>query len=364
MVEAGDGEEDEPELQLLARDELEQRVQRRSTELEEVLDTMADVLLKLDAEGRVRLANPAARDILGYEPSELLGRPIDHLLADDDETEMPTEGHLLDALVQEGRVTDVEVAMVTSDGETIATSLSASLIRDEDGAVDGVVLNAKDISERKAAEDRATFLHSLLRHDLGNKLQVTEGYLEMIDPDAVPEETAEHVEHALAGVREADDLVETVRALHRLDDEETLEPTSLRSTVQESVDRHADLADRVGVDVETDVPDVTVLAGSLLKELFSNLVENALVHSGGSQVRVDGAVEGDRVRVTVADDGEGVPERIRDDIFERGVKASGSGGSGLGMYLARRIARTYGGDIGVAGSDLGGGAFHVELGLA
>jgi PAS domain S-box-containing protein len=118
MVEAGDGEEDEPELQLLARDELEQRVQRRSTELEEVLDTMADVLLKLDAEGRVRLANPAARDILGYEPSELLGRPIDHLLADDEETEMPTEGHLLDALVQEGRVTDVEVAMVTSDGET------------------------------------------------------------------------------------------------------------------------------------------------------------------------------------------------------------------------------------------------------
>lgn len=360
----GSGEE-ESEFTLLSREELEARVRERTAYLENLMDTMVDVLLVLDPEGRIELTNDALTAVLGYDEEDVVGKPIDVIFAEpttnESLSEVLTEGAFVERLLTDGFVTDLEVYFETVDGSVVPTSISASVMRDDDGAVTGIVCVAKDISERTEAEETAAFLHSLLRHDLGNKLQVMKGYLELMREDG-PGSTEEHLDAALDGVAEAVELIENVETLHRVQGEDTLGPVSLDNVLAETVKRHEDLRSRQGTTIENRVDGgFNVRAGRLLKELFSNLLENGLVHSGGSRIEISAREDDGTVFVTVEDDGEGIPEEIRDGLFEKGVTGPRSSGSGLGMHLVARIAETYEGDVVIGESELGGARFVVHL---
>jgi len=359
------GDDDRSRLQLLSRDELESRVQTRTAYLENLMDTMVDVLLELDAEGKVTMANQALYDILGYDENAVIDKPVDVVLASPENnpqlSSMLTSGELTERLLVEGSLNDVEVYFETVDGEAIPMSLSASVMEDDDGGVSGVVCVAKDISERKEAEETAEFLHSLLRHDLGNKLQVTQGYLDLV-LEGTADDSGEFLADAMAGIEEATELIENVRTLHRLDGAGDPQPTHVTQAVRESVRRHEDLRKTRGFTVETDLePNLRARAGPLCKELFANLVENAYTHSGGSELGVTAREADGVVRTVVEDDGEGVSDERKEEIFQKGVTGSSSHGSGLGMHLVVRIAETYDGAVTVEDSDMGGARFVVDL---
>lgn len=367
MEGSGLGDEgDSKKLQLLSRAELESRVEERTAELGNVMDTMVDVLMKLGPDGRIQMVNQPIETIIGYEEAEVMGKPIDYIFADPSENEelsnMMTKGELLDVLISTGHVTDVEIYFSTRSGKTIPMSLSASIMEDSDGTISGIVCVAKDISERKEAEEEAEFLHSLLRHDLGNKLQVTEGYLDLLDAEELPERDREYAEDARNSIRDATELIENVRTLNRLDGNEGLRAVAVGEVVQNAIDRHADRRKDVDVAIKNEIDGIyRVAAGSLLKELFANLIENALVHSGGDRVRITAGESDGTVTVTVEDDGIGIPDDEKDRILEKGYKGAESTGSGLGMHLAARIAETYDGEFDVRDSDLGGARFDVTL---
>ncbi len=367
----GSGLDSSDELTLLSRGELEERVRQRTADLENVMDTMVDVLVKIGPDGRIRMVNAAAADVLGYDRDVLVGKPIDHVLADGPRgpsaSSTVSTGEFVETLVRQDRITEYETALVTAEGEEIPTSLSASVLRDDDGVIEGVVCVATDISERTEAEERAAFLHSLLRHDLGNKLTVTYGYLELLAESAtdLTEEERQYCTYAREGVEEAMNLVENVRTLNRLEEDESITAVDLRPVLEESVARHTDLADRQGVDVRIDADanaDVAVLGGALLKELFANVLENALIHADASEIRITTVAHESTVRVHVDDDGRGVPPDRREEILERGETDGEAGGTGLGTYLAARIAHSYGGDLAVDDSPIGGARFTVTLG--
>jgi len=367
MEESGfEDEHGDKNLQLLSRDELEERVRTRTAALENVMDTMVDVLMKLDPEGRIRMANQACYNILGYEEGEVTDKPVDYIFASPDQNEelsdMLTKGELLDRLLTKGYVKDVEIYFTTKSGEAIPMSLSASVMEDEEGTLTGIVCVAKDISERKEAEERAEFLHSLLRHDLGNKLQVIKGNLQLLEEIELPEGMDERLDHAVNGIEEANELIENIRTLHQLEGDIDHEPVTLNVVVKETVDRHEDLRRQVGMEIDNRVTDpVTVKAGPILKELFSNLVENSLHHSEGSVLRLSATETDDSVTITVEDDGICIPDDKKDKILEKGYSGAGSTGSGLGMHLAKRIAENYGGEFAVRDSELGGARFDVTL---
>lgn len=359
------GHGDGGELTLLSRADLEERIRERTAYLNDVMNTMVDVLLRTDADGRIEMANDAVEDVLGYDPDDVVGRPIDVVFAGSSENEelaaLFDRGAFVERLLDEGQLTDVEIYFETDEGVVIPMSVSASLTTDSDGSVTGIVCVAKDISERKDAEEAAEFLHSLLRHDLGNALQMTQGYLEMVAERDLDEETRTYVENGLEGVQDATELIEKVRVLRRSQGEESLEPMSVAATIDQAVERNGALAARQGIDLETDVADALVRGDRLLPELFANVVENALKHSGGSRVEVSAERTDSGVVVTVADDGTGIPPGERDRIFEKGHSGSESTGSGLGMHLVSRLASTYGGEIEVGESTMGGARFDVHL---
>jgi PAS domain S-box-containing protein len=355
-------------LEALSRAELKRRVRRRTTALENVMDTMVDVLVQIGPDGRVQRANRALYEKLGYEEGDVVGRPVDYVFAAPEDNEqlsdMMTEGELLDRLLSQGHVTDLEVWFARADGERVPMSLSASVMDGEDG-VAGIVCVAKDISERVTAQRRAEFLHSLLRHDLGNKLQVIGMNLQLVtrESETLPEGVRERLSQARGGIEDATELIEDVRRLHRLDGVEA-EPVRLERVVADAVERTADLAAHRDVGVENHVDGGRVLGGPMLRELVTNLVENALVHSGGTRVRLRSRREtvGDdeRVVLSVADDGQGVPDEQKERIAEKGYSGDARG-SGLGLYLVERIAASYGATVEVGDAALGGARFEVGL---
>jgi len=359
--------EDSPNFHLLSREDLESEIRDRTSYLENLMDTMVDVLVELDPEGRISMVNRACEEILGYPEEEVVGKPIDYLFAsaeDEQLSSMLSQVEFVQRLLTDRQLTDVEVVFETTDGETIPMSLSASVMEAEDGSVDGMVCVAKDISERKEAEQRAEFLHSLLRHDLGNKLQIIHGNLE-VATTGDHEDAETLVETALASTDEAMELIDSVRMLERLENDPDHQPINVGSVVERVVEQYEDLSTAEGIDIETDADSVPpVLAGGLLGELVANLVENAIHHSEGTLVRVRAREHEGNVRLAVEDDGAGIPPENREKILEKGVKGQGSTGSGLGTYLARQIAETYGGDLTVEESSLGGARFVVTLSIA
>jgi signal transduction histidine kinase len=80
-------------------------------------------------------------------------------------------------------------------------------------------------------------------------------------------------------------------------------------------------------------------------QIVNNLLENAARHAEGADVSVAVTTSGDAVRVDVSDSGPGIPTRLRSRLFERGARRDGSPGHGLGLHIARRLAREMGGDL-------------------
>jgi signal transduction histidine kinase len=103
----------------------------------------------------------------------------------------------------------------------------------------------------------------------------------------------------------------------------------------------------------------------MLARLTRNLSDNAARHAT-SRIALGLLVDGDRVELTVDDDGSGIPESDRERVFERFVRldegrARDAGGSGLGLAIVAEIARAHGGSVRVTESPLGGARFVVEL---
>ena len=103
----------------------------------------------------------------------------------------------------------------------------------------------------------------------------------------------------------------------------------------------------------------------LIQQAVANLLDNAVSHTpGGGAIRVDVAADGDTASIAVSDAGAGVPEQDRERIFDRFVQLDGSRsapGAGLGLAIARMIARLHGGELSAGASPLGGACFELRI---
>lgn len=113
-------------------------------------------------------------------------------------------------------------------------------------------------------------------------------------------------------------------------------------------------------------PDSYALADWVaLRRCVVNLVDNGLTHAGvDSRVEVSVEVSGLRIRVSVSDDGPGIPADLQDAVFTRGRRGTDSGGGrGIGLHTVQRLTRAMGGEVSVA-TDARGTTFVVELDTA
>ncbi|WP_436923031.1 ATP-binding protein [Halosimplex amylolyticum] len=235
--------------------------------------------------------------------------------------------------------------------ETYVTTAKAPW-RDEHGNVLGVVGVTRDVTERKKYEkqlerqnERLERFASAISHDLRNPLEVALGRLEFARTDG-DEEHFDAVERSLYRI---DGLIDDVLTLAREGEAVSdPEPTDLASVARDAW-KVVETADAT-LDVRT---DATLLAdGGRLQQLLENVFRNSIEHAG-PDVTVTVGDLGARQGFYVADDGPGIPEADRDDVFDSGYSTS-EDGTGLGLSIVRTIAEAHGWEVDVAESDAGG----------
>ena len=208
-------------------------------------------------------------------------------------------------------------------------------------------------------------------HELRSPLTRLYGELSLaLRRTRTPEEYCFTIEQALDATRRLKVLAEDLLELARLD-AQTDEPWRdvLLLEVLESAEQSiADDLRGKGVALDFRVSDVSVRTRRTdLERMLRTLLENAMRHSSsGDKVEVSAATSSSAIVISVADSGPGVPPADRTRVFEpfwRGAEqqATGAPGAGLGLAIARQIARAHGGDIELGESSTGGALFRITL---
>ncbi|MFB6075225.1 MAG: PAS domain-containing protein [Haloarculaceae archaeon] len=340
--------------QVEARREMRQRTEHLRT----VVENLPVVVFTLDATGEFAESYGAGLEPLGLEDGDLVGRSIVEAYGD-----------------YEGVVEDTERAL---DGEASRSELEIEgvvydtwfePVLDGDGAVDHVVGLAWDVTEMKRRQERLTeqrermaFFNGILRHDVLNGMNVIHSRATLLDEEL----EGEHAEYAETIREWSDDIVDLTRKVRAIirsiteADSLDLEPIDVEPTLEHAAERARSMDPEATARVDAPA-DLTVTADDFLRDVFVNLTTNAVEHGGEAPtVRITARRTGDRVAVTVADDGPGVDEGV-ESIFERGEPVETGSGPGFGLYFVQQMVEAYGGGVTVRDSDLGGAAFVVEL---
>lgn len=221
--------------------------------------------------------------------------------------------------------------------------------------------NARLVEDTRDQRETLRFLLRLIRHDIKNDLVVIGGFADRLDGRV--ESDPEEIHRIQERTDSAQRLLETADAIIE---------SETGQLATEAIDVSAILREQLSV-IETTYPDLTVetdiddglevVASELIEEVFWNLLENAAEHNDPSSLTVTITAEriDDSVEITIADDGAGIPDAIREDLFEPSVRRSESEGDGLGLYLVHKLVESCDGRVDVKEADPSGTVFRIRL---
>jgi signal transduction histidine kinase len=241
------------------------------------------------------------------------------------------------------------------------------LIAAEAGGIGGVIAGyytgRARVETRRAqtVKDALGVVNSLIRHDLRNDLSVIQGHADLIETDTGSRDTDTESDSASVIAEKADE------ALTRIETTDAIAKTLIGDPDLDRVDLGlitAEIATRLentyDLSVTTDIPDhgfVTANAG--LRSVVDNLFENAVEHNDADepQVHVEVETATETVRLSVADNGPGIPDEQKEYLFHprHGETASG------GLSFVQTLVEGYGGQVWVEDNDPRGSVFTVEL---
>lgn len=201
-----------------------------------------------------------------------------------------------------------------------------------------------------------TEMLAAISHDLRTPLTRMKLELEMLGSD---DPMAEELE---ADVADMIELVDTYLAFARGEEGETAETVELAPLLGQMAQR----AERLGAATELEVPDglVSTLRPIAFRRCVANLVDNAARY--GRWVRIAAERTAKEIRITIEDDGPGIPEGLREAVFQPffridAARRRQTGGTGLGLSIARDIVLGHGGDLGFETGSRGGARAVLRL---
>lgn len=339
-----------------------------------VVHTSRDGIVTVGLDGIIQTWNPAAQEMLGYAPGEVIGRPLTMLAPPGREEEVAGNIEKLrrgQSLVYDGK-------RRKKDGSLIDVTLVLSPIRDDAGQVTGFSGIYHDISKRlvlermiRQSEKLAAVgrLASGLAHEINNPLNIVLGYAQRMERHLPPNDPNHAAVTAI--VKESTRCTELVRELYRysrVEDvgEEVVELGQLARLAMVLLwSRSKD--QKVNLWAETSPEPVRVRANpEQLMQVAVNLGHNALdaMPEGGSLVFTTARKGEDQAVLEVRDTGMGIPEALHAKVFEPFFTTKPAGqGAGLGLSLAYEIVTRHGGEIELVSAENQGSTFRVRLPL-
>jgi PAS domain S-box-containing protein len=348
-------------------------------------------IFMLDPDGRVMSWNAGAERINGYTPEEIVGRHFSTFYPPAD-LEAGKPAWELETAARDGKFEE-EGWRMRKDGSAFWASVLITSLRGADGKLIGFTKVTRDLTERRAAQERlmaderriaeaeaasrarSEFL-AAMSHELRTPINATLGYTELMEMEVAGPVTPQQRDY-LARIRRTQQhllgIITDLLNYSRIEAgqmEYDLAPVPVAGiieTVLLMVEPQA-LAKNLALARGPCPPELMALADrAKAEQIVLNLLGNAVKFTpAGGTVTIGCQVEGARVAITVADTGEGIPEDQQASIFEPFVQlgrslTSGHEGTGLGLAISRDLARAMGGDLSVRSAPGEGAVFTLAL---
>jgi PAS domain S-box-containing protein len=330
-----------------------------SQRLAAIILSSDDAIVSKDLNGIVTSWNPGAEKMFGYTAEEMIGTSITRILPPE---LVDDEQRILATIARGERIQNFETVRMTQDGERIDVSLTISPVRDESGRIVGASQIAHDITQRKEAE-RALHtterlasvgrLAATIAHEINNPLEAVMNLVYLAKSNTADPVVRPYLDQAEEELSRVSLLTRQTLGFYR--ETKGTRALTLGSVISPLVfamqPRARNKAVSIGTNFRQD-PEIEAIPGEI-RQLIANLIGNSIdaAASGSSiQVRVSEAsfIRGQRkagVRLTIADQGEGIPLSARARVFEPFFTTKKEVGTGLGLWVCWNIVEKHGGSI-------------------
>ena len=350
---------------------------------EVVINAIGDGVVAIDAQGVIQLINPAAQAIIGWGKQDTLAlsyKSVLQLVNIKNEPVDPSIDPIQQVLNTNQEARSNDLTLITKSGKKILASLVVSPVG-ETGA--GAIIVFRDITKEKAEEREQAEFISTASHEMRTPVASIEGYLGLaLNPNTATiddkardfimkaHESAQHLGSLfqdLLDVSKAEDgrlannpkVVDIMAYTHDI----------LQGLQQKATDKGLRLVFKPNPDDGgkhvTPVYNINV-DNDHVREVIDNLTENAIKYTPSGEVVVDITGTDDKVVISVKDSGIGIPTEDIPHLFQKFYRVNNTetnqiGGTGLGLYLCRRLAETMGGRIWLESEYKKGSTFYLEL---
>lgn len=371
-------------VSIIVRDITEQKKAEEALRLSSIynrslIEASLDPLVTIGPDGKITDVNKATELITGYCRKELIGTDFSDYFT---EPEKAREGY--QHVFREGLVLDYELEIQHKNSHITPVLYNASIYKDETGEVIGVFAAARDITERKKAEELLKLkLEELARsnaeleqfayissHDLQEPLRMIASYLQLLQrkyQGNLDEKADKYIYFAVDGASRMQNLITDLLEFSRVTTKaRELEPTDCKSVL-----------DQVLLDLEVSIKenDASISYGSLpvvmadsvqFTQLFQNLISNAIKFRSekSPKIEISANKETDKWLFSVKDNGIGIDPKYSERIFEvfkRLHKREEYPGTGIGLSICKKIVERHGGQIWVESEPDKGSTFYFTL---
>ncbi|MBC7512143.1 PAS domain S-box protein [Candidatus Saccharibacteria bacterium] len=365
--------------------QLASELSHESNKSDTVINAINDGVVSVDSKGVIQLINPAAQQIIGWGKADAVGLSYKSVVKLNDKNDKPIEPSVdpvSQVLASHTELRSDEFTVTTEAGKKILLSLVVSPI----GAPStGAIMVFRDITKEKSEEREQAEFISTASHEMRTPVASIEGYLGLtLNPAIVTidDKARDYIQKAHESAQHLGRLFQDLLDVTKADDGRISNSPSVVDVVEyignvveglkpKAVEKGLTFVYKPTPDTEsagrTMAPVYYVhVDNDHLREVISNLVENAVKYTPKGDVVIDVGGDDTHVRVSVQDSGIGIPAEDIKHLFQKFYRVDNTdtreiGGTGLGLYLCRRLAELMGGSIKVESEYKKGSTFTLEL---
>lgn len=336
----------------------------------DLIQSITEGIIAIDPQRRITFFNRGAERITGWNAADVLRQPLGQIFP-----EMIGEKGLLEYLGSDRAA--LPITIHHHQGQEIALAVTNATFRPAGSSEGQIALVFRDVTETDAAQRLRTYFLGNISHEFRTPLSALKASVELLleeMPDLSQEETASllnSIHFSLIGLQTLiDNLLESV-SIEAGRFQIRKRPTELKALAAEAAKIMRPLLERrkqaLKISVDPQLPLVEV-DPMRMSQVLINLLSNASKYGPIEKtIELTLALQGEHVRVSVADRGDGIPEDERQNIFRRFVRLDHKNkpqyGIGLGLSLVKTIVEEHGGSVGLDERPGGGSIFWFTVPL-